>query len=203
MFRKLDRRLVKIFVIGVAAFFIVNSVSGVVAHSLGVSCSSVGMGCYYKYSGFVSSSVSLIIVILVTMSQIGRRAYRLLCPINVSTRWILLALSIGVVISTPVFISYRSLSSTDVIRSALTVPQSVFEELIFRGVLYCALRKYHWMINVLTTSMLFAFLHVPTNLLQLFVLVAAGVLLWVLRYKSKSIAVPVVVHVLHNIFVFM
>jgi len=78
----------------------------------------------------------------------------------------------------------------------LVVIAPVFEELLFRGIIYDALKSYGAGTAIIISSLLFGFAH--GNLHQLFYTTAIGFALGYIRYATNSLFVVTVLHAILN-----
>lgn len=86
------------------------------------------------------------------------------------------------------------------ISSVLMAP--VFEELFFRGLLFCAiLRRFNEVSAALISALLFALIHWSwPEFISLFL---AGLIYAGLAYKSKSVITPIIAHMVHNLMTYV
>ena len=73
-----------------------------------------------------------------------------------------------------------------------------FEELLFRKILYDRLEKINPIYAVISTSVLFSFLHTPTDIGSFISYFASGLYFGILRSKSGKIVPNIVVHAVWN-----
>ncbi len=89
-----------------------------------------------------------------------------------------------------------------------TVLAGLFEEIVFRGFyLKFFKEKYGFLWANITASVLFSLLHInellEQNIIQLVLLFILGIFLGYLCEKTKSVWVPVIIHITFNILIFL
>jgi len=84
---------------------------------------------------------------------------------------------------------------------AIVICGPVFEEAFFRGFMYTGLINSRFGVTgtVALTSLLWAALHIQYGVFELVVIFTAGILLGIMRYKTGSIWIPLLMHCLMNV----
>lgn len=82
----------------------------------------------------------------------------------------------------------------------------IFEETLFRGFIFSRMNellstKYHW-ITIVVTSILFSSIHFQYNLLQMSIIFVMSLFLGFTRYKTQSLWLPIIFHILNNSLAF-
>lgn len=86
---------------------------------------------------------------------------------------------------------------------SMVVVVPIYEELIFRGVIWSAWREQMsgiggvWLASIIT-SVLFAVIHLQYDLTEMSVILGLALLMSYGRYKSGSLLLPIMIHVLNN-----
>lgn len=103
----------------------------------------------------------------------------------------------------PLFLIHSNLPSNNLILFFLTggLISPVAEEIFFRGIFYSFLRRFGVLTAVFTTTFVFSLLHVSNLGLPIFQVVGGIVFALSFEY-SKSLATPIVIHVLGNLAIF-
>jgi len=83
----------------------------------------------------------------------------------------------------------------------------IFEETLFRGFIFSRMNellspKYHW-ITIVVTSILFSTLHFQYNIIQMSIIFVMGLFLGFTRYKTQSLWLPIIFHILNNSLAFL
>jgi membrane protease YdiL (CAAX protease family) len=75
------------------------------------------------------------------------------------------------------------------------------EEIVFRGFLFVGLQQFRHgnIVAVLVTSLLWALIHLQYNLAQMSLIFFLGILLGIARIRTRSLWVPVAMHMLNNL----
>jgi membrane protease YdiL (CAAX protease family) len=89
-----------------------------------------------------------------------------------------------------------TLTNTILLVFALVIAAPLFEEFIYRGILYDALKPFGHGIAIFSTSILFGLVH--ANIRMLFYTIAAGFALGYIRYATNSLFVVTILHLIVN-----
>ena len=90
---------------------------------------------------------------------------------------------------------------------AVVVFAPIIEELVFRGIIFRSLRKFNVPLAIIVSGFLFGFIHVSSavfagdfsQLLQVLPYMAMGIVFAYSYEKSKSISVPIYLHMINNL----
>ena len=94
---------------------------------------------------------------------------------------------------------YKDIKSIIIVILIVGIIMPVLEELIFRGILYQALRsKLSIFFSIFISSLIFAVIHI--NLLYIFPIMIIGIVCAYAFEKTKNILIPIVIHVVNNLF---
>ena len=89
-----------------------------------------------------------------------------------------------------------TLTNTILLVFALVIAAPLFEEFLFRGIMYDAMKPFGHGIAILSTSILFGLMH--SNIRMLFYTTAAGLALGYIRYATNSLFVVTILHLIVN-----
>lgn len=193
--------LLKAFVISISAFFIAHAIMIILAAFAGTKCAEVGTDCYYR-SASVLAALAAISFSVAYLWFRDRRLLRVVLPMRVSIFWVLVSLGISAIIAIPFLVSTTSMSIFHPLYAVSLLPNVAFEELAFRGLLYSSFSNKNKVLNALVVSFAFTLIHFDVDLIRTVVLFIAGLLLWWLRDRSRSISAPLIVHTTHNLLFF-
>ena len=90
----------------------------------------------------------------------------------------------------------QTLTGTILLVFALVIVAPLFEEFLFRGIMYDALKPFGHGIAILITSILFGLMH--SSMRMLFYATAAGFALGYIRYATNSLYVVTILHLIVN-----
>ena len=90
----------------------------------------------------------------------------------------------------------QTLTGTILLVFALVIIAPLFEEFLFRGIMYDALKPFGHGIAILITSILFGLMH--SSMRMLFYATAAGFALGYIRYATNSLYVVTILHLIVN-----
>ena len=94
---------------------------------------------------------------------------------------------------------YKDIKSVILVILIVGIIMPVFEELIFRGILYQALRlKLSIFFSIFISSLIFAVIHF--NLLYIFPIMIMGIACAYAFERTKNILIPIGIHVVNNLF---
>lgn len=102
---------------------------------------------------------------------------------------------------------YQSVSSVWLLVFAMVIVAPLYEELVFRGILWSAISeqfvtsqlKYHGAIVAsLVTSLIFAVIHVQYGIYEISTIVVLALLFCYARVKSGSLLLPMLMHMINN-----
>ena len=102
---------------------------------------------------------------------------------------------------------YQSVSSVWLLVLAIVVVAPIYEELIFRGLLWKAVSEqfaeqsseaYSAIIASILTSLIFAVIHLQYGIYEISTIVVLALVFCYARYKSGSLLLPILLHIINN-----
>lgn len=105
---------------------------------------------------------------------------------------------------------YQSVSSVWLLVLAIVVIAPIYEELVFRGILWSAITEQYTalsqtsseirgaLIASLITSLIFAVMHLQYGIYEISTIVVLALIFCYARYKSGSLLLPIVLHIINN-----
>lgn len=102
---------------------------------------------------------------------------------------------------------YQSVSSVWLLVFVLVIAAPVYEELVFRGLLWQAISEQFMsqlspvrgaLIASIVTSLIFAVIHVQYGIYEISTIIMLALIFCYARYKSGSLLLPIVLHIINN-----
>jgi len=102
---------------------------------------------------------------------------------------------------------YQSVSSIWLLVFAMVIVAPLYEELVFRGILWSAIseqfvtsqwRHHGAIVASLVTSLIFAVIHVQYGIYEISTIVVLALLFCYARVKSGSLLLPMLMHMINN-----
>lgn len=102
---------------------------------------------------------------------------------------------------------YQSVSSVGLLVFAMVVIAPIYEELVFRGLLWSAISEQFAgqyststgaMIASIVTSLIFAVIHLQYGIYEMSTIVVLALLFCYARFKSGSLLLPILMHIINN-----
>ncbi len=217
----------------VLAFFISQLVGVYVAGKLVLPAderTSIGQIFYFGSNDGTVVSLSILIgcVLLVAISMLiirlkggSLRRYLALKPFSLSAGIGMLGLLLIFMIASQaltyvldmaplVFVDplYQSVSSVWLLVFAMVVVAPIYEEVIFRGILWSAIAEqftapsysanHGAIVASIVTSLIFAVIHVQYGIYEISTIVVLALIFCYVRIKSGSLLLPIVLHIVNN-----